>query len=79
MALEPENEVAKALETLGASAQAIDAVVKKSEENIKEAEGKKIAPVSRLQRKRQRKSHQNRPKHHLHHPPLRRKRCLKIP
>ena len=47
VALEPENEVAKqALETLlGASAQAIDAVVKKSEENIKEAEGKKIAPV----------------------------------
>ena len=47
MALEPENEVAKqALETLlGASAQAIDAIVKKSEESVKEAEGKKIAPV----------------------------------
>ena len=63
VALEPENEVAKqALETLlGASAQAIDAIVKKSEdaivkksedaivkkseESVKEAEGKKIAPV----------------------------------
>lgn len=47
VALEPENDIAKqALETLlGASAQAIEAVVNKSEESIKEAEGTKIAPV----------------------------------